>query len=218
MTREQRSYADQCGVARALDAVGERWALLVIRELSLGPRRFGQLRDGLPGISPNVLSQRLRELEVAGVIERYDLEPPARTTLYELTAAGHGLDPVLQALGRWGAARPVTTDRPLGTVAFLRSLRVLVAPGAPDAVVGLEIDGEHVVVRIADGVGEVTRGRREEADVRLVADVPTLQRALLLDVPLETLEAAGSLRIDGDRALAAGVPALFRLPTAAPTG
>ena len=126
---ERRSYADPCGVARALDAVGERWALLVVRELSLGPRRFGQLRTGLPDVSPNVLSQRLRELEDAGVVHRYELPEPASGTAYELTERGHALDPVLQALGRWGAAEPEITARNVSPVSFVRMLRMAVRPG-----------------------------------------------------------------------------------------
>lgn len=212
MTGGQRSYADACGVARALDAVGERWALLVVRELSLGARRFGQLRAALVGISPNVLSQRLRELETAGVVRRYDLEPPANTAVYELTDAGLRLDPVLQALGRWGAERPVTTERSVGAVSFVRSLRVLVAPDAADVAFGLRIEGEPFVVRLTDGVGEVVRGRADEVAVTLVADVPTLQRALLAGVPLADLEAQGLLTIEGDRALALTLPARFAPP------
>src|SRR3954453_16256912 len=97
-----RTYDDACGIARALDVVGERWALLVVRELVLGPKRFGQLHRGLPGMSPNVLSQRLRELEDAGVVEKHELDPPASVVVYGLTDRGRELEPVLHALGRWG--------------------------------------------------------------------------------------------------------------------
>src|SRR5581483_3949013 len=103
MRTERRSYADPCGIARALDVIGERWALLVVRELMLGPRRFGQLRDGLPDTSPNVLSQRLRELEDDGVVRRQLLPPPASVVVYELTERGQSLGPVLMELGRWGS-------------------------------------------------------------------------------------------------------------------
>src|SRR5437667_12861656 len=104
MRSERRTYADPCGVARALDVVGERWALLIVRELTLGPRRFGQLREGLPEISPNVLAQRLRELEDDRVVIRYTLDPPASVVVYELTDRGHALGPILLELGRWGSA------------------------------------------------------------------------------------------------------------------
>src|SRR3954447_23862520 len=106
----KRTYGDRCGIARALDAVGERWALLVVRELLLGPKRFTDLRAGLPGASPNVLAQRLRELEAAGVVERQTLPPPAAAQVYALTARGAALEPVILALGRWGAEAALPPD------------------------------------------------------------------------------------------------------------
>ena len=98
-----RSYRQHCGIARALDLVGERWALLVIRELVLGPRRFTDLREGLPGIATNVLSQRLRELARDGIVARRKLPAPAASNVYELTEYGRELVPITLALGRWGA-------------------------------------------------------------------------------------------------------------------
>ena len=98
-----RSYGQFCGVAHALDLVGERWALLVVRELVLGPKRFTDLAAGLPGIGTNILTARLRELEQTGVVERRVLPPPAGSTVYELTPYGRELEPVLLALGRWAS-------------------------------------------------------------------------------------------------------------------
>src|SRR5882757_1950655 len=103
----RRSYQDPCGIARALDLVGERWALLVVRELLLGPKRFTDLRAGLPNVSPNVLSQRLHELEQAGVLLRHRLGPPVSSWVYDLTEWGHDLEPVLLHLGRWGRRSPL---------------------------------------------------------------------------------------------------------------
>src|SRR3954469_17558802 len=110
-----RSYEDRCGIARALDVVGERWALLVVREMLLGPKRFTDLRAGLPKLGPDILSQRLRDLEEAGIVRRGKLPPPAASRVYELTEWGQELEPVLMALGRGGGgggagaagARPV---------------------------------------------------------------------------------------------------------------
>jgi DNA-binding HxlR family transcriptional regulator len=102
--RAGRTYGQYCGLAKALDLVGERWALLVVRELLLGPKRFTDLLDGLPGVSTNVLATRLRELERAGVLERKILPPPAASAVYQLTGYGRALEPALAALGRWGAA------------------------------------------------------------------------------------------------------------------
>ena len=98
-----RRYGDPCGIARALDVVGDRWALLVVRELIFGPKRFSQLRDGLHGVSPNVLSQRLRDLEDGGIVRRDTLDPPAGVAVYELTPRGLALEPILLELGRWGS-------------------------------------------------------------------------------------------------------------------
>src|ERR1700737_4169741 len=103
----KRTYDDPCGVARALDRVGERWALLVVRELLFGPKRFTDLSQGLPGMSQNVLSQRLRELEDAAVVRRRRLGPPSSARVYELTQRGAELEPVLQALARWGSRNPL---------------------------------------------------------------------------------------------------------------
>src|SRR4051812_22978312 len=102
----KRSYGDRCGIARALDLVGERWALLVVRELLLGPKRFTDLRAGLPQLSADVLSQRLRKLEAAGIVARRTLARPAASRVYALTPRGEGLEPVVLALGRWGSVAP----------------------------------------------------------------------------------------------------------------
>src|SRR4051794_28976689 len=117
-----RTYDDPCGIARALDHVGERWALLVVRELLHGPKRFSDLRRGLPGASQNVLAQRLRELEQSGVIAKRRLGPPTSASVYELTPWGQELSPVVQALGRWGSRAPVTASTPLGLDAFIVAL------------------------------------------------------------------------------------------------
>src|SRR3981081_1998221 len=111
----KRTYGDRCGVARWLDLVGERWALLVVRELLRGPKRFTDLRSGLPHLSPDVLAQRLRELEQAGVVRRAKLAPPAASRVYELTEWGRELEPIVLSLGRWGSRAPfVSEDAVLG--------------------------------------------------------------------------------------------------------
>jgi DNA-binding HxlR family transcriptional regulator len=114
-----RSYDDPCGVARALDVVGERWALLVVRELLFGPKRFTDLRAGLPTASQNVLSTRLRELEESGVVRKRKLPPPAAATVYELTERGAELQPVLFHLARWGSRGPITTTNGLSVDAMV---------------------------------------------------------------------------------------------------
>ena len=108
----KRTYGDRCGVARALDIVGERWALLVVRELLLGPKRFTDLRAGLPHVGPDVLAQRLRDLEQSGIVRRGTLPPPAGSRIYELTERGRELEPVVIALGRFGSVAPFPPARP----------------------------------------------------------------------------------------------------------
>src|SRR3954451_127643 len=139
-----RTYDDSCGIARALDVVGERWTLLVVRELVLGPKRFGQLRRGLPALSPNVLSQRLRELEDADLVRRHELEPPASVVVYELTPRGQALEPILHELGRWGSGEPVTSGNELSADALLVALKTMFSPRVArdlDATYQLVLDG-----------------------------------------------------------------------------
>src|SRR5438132_8508704 len=133
----RRSYADGCAAAHALDLVGERWAMLIVRELVLGPKRFSDLRAGLPGIASNVLTTRLRELEASGVVARRELPRPAASMVYELTEYGREFEPVMLALGRWGAR--TLGERSEGQT--LRSEWVAVAMRAffrPEAADGLD--------------------------------------------------------------------------------
>jgi DNA-binding HxlR family transcriptional regulator len=119
-----RSYGDGCSSAHALDLIGERWALLIVRDLLFGPKRFTDLRVGLPQGSPNVLSQRLRELEASGIVRRRKLPPPASTMVYELTEWGAQLEPILTGLQRWGAASPsLPQDIPVGCDAAMLALK-----------------------------------------------------------------------------------------------
>src|SRR2546430_13547182 len=150
----KRSYDDPCGVARALHVVGERWTLLVVRELLLGPKRFTDLSRGLPGMSQNVLSQRLRELEEAGIVRRIRLGPPASTSGYELTARGAELEPVLIALARWGSRVPLDRPGELTIDALILALKTTFDPpvaGAPRARYGPRIGADRSRRRIGAG-------------------------------------------------------------------
>jgi DNA-binding HxlR family transcriptional regulator len=143
-----RTYNDRCGIARALDAVGDRWALLVVRELLLGPKRFTDLRAGLPRVSPDVLAQRLRELEAAGVLRRDTLPPPAASQVYELTERGRELKTVILELGRWGSREP-PNDGPLGPDAAVIALMTMFGGGV-EGTFELRLDG-HVFALSATG-------------------------------------------------------------------
>src|ERR671924_1172651 len=127
-----RTYGDGCAIARALDVIGERWALLVVRELVLGPKRYTDLRRGLPNASPNVLSERLRELERAGIVRRRKLPPPAGSRVYELTAWGRELEETVTSLARWAARSPfgLPIDAPIGADSMILALRSRFDSGA----------------------------------------------------------------------------------------
>jgi DNA-binding HxlR family transcriptional regulator len=151
-----RTYNDRCGIARALDAVGDRWALLVVRELLLGPKRFTDLRAGLPKISPDVLAQRLRELEEHGVVRRGHLPPPAASRVYELTDRGRELKAVILELGRWGSREPAN-DGPLGPDAAVIALMTMFRGGV-EGTFELRLDGHRFALTAADGRLDAVRG------------------------------------------------------------
>ena len=127
----KRTYGDGCSIARGLDVIGERWALLVVRELLLGPKRYTDLKKGLPNASPNVLSERLRELEQAGVVRRAKLPPPAGSRVYELTEWGHQLEGIVLSLGSWAALSPAPhPPGPIGADSLALAMRALFDPGS----------------------------------------------------------------------------------------
>jgi DNA-binding HxlR family transcriptional regulator len=195
-----RSYGDACGVARALDVIGERWALLVVRELLLGPKRFGDLHRGLGGMSQNVLAQRLRELEAAGVAERRRLGPPAGAWVYSLTERGAALESVLVELGRWGRHRPVAPGAPMSLDAFALALRTTYAGGATGVRALLVDDGDAILVEPRDGALAVARGAPADVDVTAWADVATLRELAFGELGVRGAVAAGDLRVEGDAA------------------
>jgi DNA-binding HxlR family transcriptional regulator len=212
----RRTYGDSCGIARALDVVGERWALLVVRELVLGPKRFTDLRAGLKQLSADVLAQRLRQLEQAGVVRRRTLPPPAGSRVYELTERGHELEPVLLALGRWGsrAAMPAGGG-PLGPDALVLALQTQFDPARAAGLAAtfeLRIGDDRFHARIHDGELRLERGGGDPPDAVIAADSGALAAVLWHDRPLATAEAAGSIAIGGDRAKAARFLELFPLP------
>jgi DNA-binding HxlR family transcriptional regulator len=178
----KRTYGDRCGVARALDIVGERWALLVVRELLLGPKRFTDLRAGLPHVSADVLAQRLRELEEAGVLRRGTLPPPAGSRIYELTERGRALEPVVLALGRWGSDAPVPPGDPgMSEDALVIALKAMFDPAAADGLdkrYELRLNQQPFRVHVAAGRLDAARGPNDRADATIEADAPTLATVL----------------------------------------
>jgi DNA-binding HxlR family transcriptional regulator len=210
-----RRYGDPCGIARALDVVGDRWALLVVRELIFGPKRFSQLRDGLHGVSPNVLSQRLRDLEDGGVVGRDTLDPPAGVAVYELTPRGLALEPILLELGRWGSQEPLRAAGQLSASAVLVALKTVFDPAAApeaDAVFALRIDGDWYAVTVAGGSIDIAHGRSARPAVTLEADTATLRSVAFGREPIAAAERAGRLTVAGDRELAERFTRLFPRP------
>jgi DNA-binding HxlR family transcriptional regulator/putative sterol carrier protein len=211
-----RTYGDGCAIARALDLVGERWALLVVRELLLGPKRYTDLRRGLPNASPNVLSQRLGELEGAGVIRRRKLPPPASARVYELTEWGLELEEIVMSLGRWGARSPSPApEAPIGVDSTVLALR---ARFDPDAARGLRADYElrlgedRFRIAVADGEMDVARGDADRADATIDTDPDTLAAVLWGGRPLADAQRAGSVSIEGDEAAVKRFVSLFPMP------
>jgi DNA-binding HxlR family transcriptional regulator len=212
----KRRYDDACGAAHALDLVGERWALLVIRELMLGAKRFSDLRADLPGISANVLTQRLEGLEAAGVLVRRKLPPPASTQVYELTPWGYEAEPIFQVLGRWAARSPAHDPTlPLSANSLMLSFRTMVDPAriaGVRATIGFRLGREPFLLRIAEREVIAARGGVEGADLVFTGPPPALAAAVYGNVPLKALEADGALRIEGDRKLAERFTDWFVLP------
>src|SRR5829696_2385059 len=165
----RRSYDDACGTAHALELIGERWALLVMRELLLGPKRFSELRADLPGISANVLTQRLEGLEDSGILVRRRLPPPASVQVYELTPWGYESEPIFQALGRWAARSPQhDPSLPLSAVSLFLSFRTKLDPHRAeglDARIGFRIGAETFLVHLAGSRIEVGRAALDRAEV-----------------------------------------------------
>ena len=217
-----RTYDDGCAAAHALDLVGERWALLVVRELLLGPKRFTDLKSGLPHTSPNVLAQRLRDLEAAGVVRRGKLPPPAASKIYELTEWGRDLEPVIIALGRWGVRSPTKPpDAELGVDSLILSFRTMFDPDRAeglDASYELRLGEDRFRAEVAESRLEIERGNAEQPDATVEADASTLAALIYDDLELDDTLSSGDLRVKGDRAAVERFVALFPLSEPAAVG
>jgi len=205
---EKRSYGQYCTVARALDVVGERWTLLLVRELSTGPKRFKDLLEGLPGIGTNLLANRLKTLEGEGVIRRATLPPPAGSNVYELTALGRSLEPVIVALSRWGTrflSVPREDDdlRASWAAVAMRSVLGQGAAGGRPGTYGFRIDGEVFHMRVGAGEEgervEARQGSAPDPDVVVTGDAETFLAVASGRLgPEEALE-SGALQVEGER-------------------
>jgi DNA-binding HxlR family transcriptional regulator len=215
----RRRYDDACAATHGMDIIGERWALPVMRELMLGPRRFGELKASLRGISANVLTQRLEGLEAAGVVKRYRLPPPASVQVYELTAWGYEAGPIFQAMGRWAVKSPGhDPSRPFSAVSLMLSFRTMMDPERARDIVArirFSIGDESFFLTIDRGAVSIGRGASAVFDLHLSGSTSAIGAAAYGGVRLAELEGAGELRIEGDRQLARRFVTLFPLPAKA---
>jgi DNA-binding HxlR family transcriptional regulator len=202
-----------------MDIIGERWALPVMRELMLGPRRFGELKASLHGISANVLTQRLEGLEAAGVVRRSRLPPPASVQVYELTPWGYEAGPIFQAMGRWAVKSPGhDPTRPFSAVSLMLSFRTMMDLERTRNLrgrIGFRIGEQTFVLGINEGRVDLSRGEIEGVDLVFAGGTEALGAAAYGGAPLRDLEAAGELSIVGDRKLAERFVTLFPMPAKA---
>jgi DNA-binding HxlR family transcriptional regulator len=215
----KRRYDEGCAVAHSLDLVGERWALLIVRELLLGPKRFTDLRAGLPGASADVLAQRLREMAEAGIVRRRRLPPPAGSEVYELTEWGASLEPVVTLLGQWGSRsasfNPAADSSVDSLVLSLRALFDSHAAGVFSATIALSLNGNRFVAEIADGQLHVSRGEARHPTATLDTDRSTLAALLYGGRSLDDAVHAGDAAVGGKTTAVARFLRLFRLPAPA---
>jgi DNA-binding HxlR family transcriptional regulator len=212
----RRKYDEACAIAHSLDLIGERWALLVVRELLLGPKRFTDLRAGIPAASPDVLAQRLRELQQAGIVRRRKLAPPAASWVYQLTAWGADLEPVVAQLARWSSRSPsLRRDAALGVDSLILALKALFDPHAGqglNATIALRLDDQDFQAQVTNDQFSVARGHTRQADAILETDTATLAALLWNNRTLTEALHAGDLKLGGDQATADRFLSLFPLP------
>lgn len=209
----KRRYHQHCGLARALDVVGTRWTLLIVRNLLLGPLRFTDLQQSLPGITPNLLSDRLKELEAKGLVQRVRTPPPASVDAYALTERGAALEPAIHELGRWGwpymaNRRPEDhIDPAWGMLALKRRYR----SGHGAGVIALELDDTPFVVAFGEGGVTIRRGEAPEADARVRAAWPAIAGVFYGGRSLSDGASAGEVSVEGSPEILAGFAEAFGL-------
>ncbi len=202
----RRSYDEYCAIAKSLDVVGDRWTLLIVRELAQrGACRYTDLRNGLPGIASNLLAERLRDLEHAGVIAREDAPPPIATTLFRLTPRGEELRPVLDSLVRWGIPlmveqKPDDAVRSHWLTWAVERMLTDRRPDAPDVTLELRTGDEPIVVETRDGALRARLGSTEQPDATLAGPPRPIMGLLLGLLELDDARAAG-VSLEGDPAI-----------------
>ena len=217
-----RSYAQLCGIATALDVIGDRWTPLVLRDLLLGPLRFGDLAEGLPGIGTNTLAARLKHLEASSVVHRRLLPLPDRGTVYELTAYGRELEPILLALGRWGAKSmgrlaPDVASRSRWLVAAMLGFRDETQRVARPTTWELRLTDGPFTVRAEGTNVTVTAGAPDDADLVITTADEHLHRLLTRQLTPADALATDAVTLEGDASALPRLVALFAFPVLEPT-
>lgn len=206
----KRRYIDGCAMAQALDLIGERWALLVVRELMTGPKRFTDLRAALPGIGPGVLSGRLADLVANFIVAKHRLPKPTSCDVYQVTEWGRDLGPVMKSLGRWGARSPVLQQAPMSVAAFIMSLETMFDPSRASGIemrVGMQFDDETFLATInADGL-EISRSENPQPQVMVRGDQNDFADVIYGDQSIRS-----DLEVDGDRNALQRFVTLFSRP------
>lgn len=211
-----RWYDDACGAAHGLELLGERWALLIVRELMYGPRRFGAIRAALTGISAKVLTERLQGLTQAGIVTQRTLPPPASTPVYELTRWGYEAEPIFSVLGRWAARSPShDPSLPLSAASLMLSFRTMFDPERAsgfEAVIAFRFADDAFRVTVSGGELRAARADPVGADAVIAAMPPVVAAVLYGGLPLADAEASRQLSLDGDRDVVGLFAGLFPLP------
>jgi DNA-binding HxlR family transcriptional regulator len=209
-SEEKKRFDDACGLAHAMELLGERWAMLVLRELAYGPRRFSELKADLQGISANVLTQRLTELDARGLVRKAKLPPPASVQVYEATSWGLEVVPLIANLGKWAARSPLHNPQlRMSHVSVVMSLQTLISPeraAGLDARIGFRFGDAAYVTTVRDGRLDVERREPDHCDVTFIGDPSAVAGVIHGGAPFETI------RIEGDLELARRFVTLFPLP------
>jgi DNA-binding HxlR family transcriptional regulator len=209
-SEEKKRFDDACGLAHAMELLGERWAMLVLRELAYGPRRFSELRTDLQGISANVLTQRLGELESRGLVRKLKLPPPASVQVYEATAWGLEAIPVIANLGKWAARSPLHNPAlRMSHVSVVMSFQTLISPeraAGLDAKIGFRFGEASYLTHVHDGRLDIERRDPADADAIFIGEPTAIAGVVHGGAPFETI------KVEGDMDLARRFATLFPLP------
>ena len=217
----RRDYNQHCAAARALDVVGDRWTLLLVRELLVGPRRYTDLLQALPGIGTNLLAARLKELGAHGVLRRERMPPPAASSVYELTERGRALEPIVVELARWGlpllgSRRRGSSWRAEWSILALRATFRSEAAAGLDETYQFDVDGQRFYALVRDGAVETgLREAPKRPAVTITADADRFLAVAAGELGVDEAIASGAYRVDGDRAAFERCATIFGLPPAA---